>query len=355
MVLPHFEHNLEKYANLLIKKGINVQKGHTLLITIAAEHYRFARLLTKKAYEAGAAEVIVDYTDDQITREKLLKADEDRLLNVPDYVVEKSHYLLGKKASRLVVRSSDPNVFAGVDSDRLSGSTRATSIALEKQRAATQANKVSWNLVAAASPEWAARVFPDLASEEEQVDALWDAIFKMNRIYEEDPIKAWDDHQARLVSKANLLNDYQFDALHYMAPGTDLTLGMPENHVWEAAGSVNAQGEETVKRLVEENDGARALGEVALVPHKTPISLSGLTFFNTLFDENASNHLAIGAAYAFSIKGGTEMTNEELKAAGLNRSTAYVDFMIGSEHMDIDGITKDGQIVPIFRGGEWAI
>lgn len=220
MVLPHFEHNLEKYANLLIKKGVNVQKGHTLLITIAAEHYRFARLLTKKAYEAGAAEVIVDYTDDQITREKLLKADEDRLLNVPDYVVEKSHYLLGKKASRLVVRSPDPNVFAGVDSDRLSGSTRATSIALEKQRAATQANKVSWNLVAAASPEWAAMVFPDLASEEEQVDALWDAIFKMNRIYEEDPIKAWDDHQARLVSKANLLNDYQFDALHYMAPGT---------------------------------------------------------------------------------------------------------------------------------------
>ncbi|SQF67240.1 aminopeptidase [Streptococcus dysgalactiae] len=413
MVLPHFEHNLDKYANLLIKKGVHVQKGHTLLITIAAEHYRFARLLTKKAYEAGAAEVIVDYTDDQITREKLLKADEDRLLNVPDYVIEKSHYLLGKKASRLVVRSSDPNVFAGVDSDRLSGSTRATSIALEKQRAATQANKVSWNLVAAASPEWAAMVFPDLASEEEQVDALWDAIFKMNRIYEEDPIKAWDDHQARLVSKANLLNDYQFDALHYMAPGTDLTLGMPENHVWEAAGSVNAQGEEfianmpteevftapdyrradgyvsstkplsyagvviedmtftfkdgqivevtakkgeeTIKRLVEENDGARALGEVALVPHKTPISLSGLTFFNTLFDENASNHLAIGAAYAFSIKGGTEMTNEELKAAGLNRSTAHVDFMIGSEHMDIDGITKDGQIIPIFRGGEWAI
>ncbi|EHI68698.1 aminopeptidase [Streptococcus ictaluri] len=413
MVLPNFEHNLEKYANLLIKKGVNVQKGHTLLIAIAVEHHQFARLLTKKAYEAGAAEVVVDYTDDAITRQRLLHADEERLLNVPDYVVQRSRYFLSKNTSRLVVRSSDPNAFSGVDSDRLSASTRAISVALEEQRAATQANKVSWNLVAASSPEWAAMVFPDLDSQEEQVDALWDAIFKMNRIYEEDPIKAWDDHQEKLVSKAKILNDYQFDALHYMAPGTDLTLGMPENHLWEAAGSVNAQGEafianmpteevfsapdyrradgyvsstkplsyagvviedmtftfkdgkivdvtakkglETIKRLVEENEGARSLGEVALVPHKTPISLSGLTFFNTLFDENASNHLAIGSAYAFNLKGGTEMSNEDLKAAGLNRSTTHVDFMIGSENMDIDGITKNGKVVPIFRGGEWAL
>ncbi|HEL0622532.1 TPA: aminopeptidase [Streptococcus equi subsp. zooepidemicus] len=413
MVLPHFDDYLEKYANLLIKKGVNIQKGHTLLISIAVEHHKLARLLTKKAYEAGAAEVLVDYNDDQITREKLLKADEDRLLQVPDYVVEQSHYLLDQKASRLVIRSANPNVFADIDSDRLAGATRATAIALEKQRTATQANKVSWNLAAAASPEWAAMVFPKLTTEEEQVDALWDAIFKMNRIYETDPVKAWDQHQERLEKKAKLLNDYQFDSLHYRAPGTDLKLGMPEQHIWEAAGSTNAQGEvfianmpteevftapdyrradgyvsstkplsyagvviedmtftfkdgqivdvtakkgeDTIKRLISENEGARSLGEVALVPHKTPISLSGLTFFNTLFDENASNHLALGAAYAFSIKGGTEMTNDELKAAGLNRSTAHVDFMIGSEQMDIDGITKDGEVIPIFRGGEWAI
>lgn len=413
MVLPDFQKNLEKYADLLITKGVNVQKGHTLIIAISVEHHKLASILTEKAYQAGAAEVVVEYIDDKIARQRLMHADYDRLINVPDYLVEKSNYFLDKNASRLFVRSSDPNAFALVDSERLSESTKATAVALEKQRAASQANKFSWNLVAASSPEWAAMVFPDLATEEEQVDALWDAIFKMNRIYEEDPIKAWDEHQARLESKADLLNDYQFDALHYMAPGTDLTLGMPENHLWEAAGSTNAQGEEfianmpteevftapdyrradgyvsstkplsyagvviegmkftfkdgqitevtaekgeeTIKRLVEENDGARALGEVALVPHKTPISLSGLTFFNTLFDENASNHLAIGQAYAFSLKGGTEMTQEELKAAGLNRSTAHVDFMIGSEKMDIDGITKDGQVVPIFRGGEWAI
>ncbi|VTS29559.1 aminopeptidase [Streptococcus pseudoporcinus] len=153
------------------------------------------------------------------------------MVNVPDYLVEKSNYFLEKSASRLFVRSSDPNAFAGVDSKRLSEATKATAIALEKQRAASQANKFSWNLVAASSPEWAAMVFPDLATEEEQVDALWDAIFRMNRIYEEDSIKAWDDHQAKLEAKAKLLNDYQFDALHYTAPGTDLTLGMPENHL----------------------------------------------------------------------------------------------------------------------------
>ncbi|PZO94624.1 MAG: aminopeptidase [Streptococcus pyogenes] len=413
MVLADFDCYLAKYADLLIKKGVNVQKGHTLLITIAVDQFSLARLLTKKAYEAGAAEVVVDYIDDAITKEKLLHADFDRLVQIPDYVVERSRYYLGKKASRLVVRSSDPNAFAGVDAKRLAAATKANTVALAEQRTATQANQVSWNLAAAASPDWAAMVFPELTSQEEQVDALWDAIFKMNRIYEADPIKAWEEHQAKLSKKAELLNSYQFDQLHYKAKGTDLRLGMPANHVWEGPGSLNAQGEafianmpteevfsapdyrradgyvtstkplsyagvviedmtftfkdgqivdvtakkgqETIKRLIAENEGAQSLGEVALVPHKTPISLSGLTFFNTLFDENASNHLAIGAAYAFSIKGGTEMSQDQLKAAGLNRSTAHVDFMIGSEHMDIDGITKDGQVIPIFRAGEWAL
>ncbi len=413
MVLPNFEENLKKYANLLIAKGVNIQKGHTLIITIAVEHSHLARLLTKTAYTYGAAEVVVDYVDDQITLEKLLHADEDRITSVADYIVAKSDHFLAKNASRLVVRSADPNVFASVNPDRLAAATRATAIALDAQRTATQANQISWTLAAATSPEWAAMVFPELSTPEEQIDALWNAIFKMNRIYEEDPIKAWDEHQKRLTSKADILNKFQFDALHYIAPGTDLTLGMPKNHVWEAAGSINAQGElfianmpteevfsspdyrradgyvtstkplsyagvviedmtftfqngkiievtakkgeETIKRLIEENDGARSLGEVALVPHKTPISLSGLTFFNTLFDENASNHLAIGQAYAFNIEKGTEMTSEELDAAGLNRSTTHVDFMIGSDKMDIDGITADGKTVPIFRGGEWAI
>ncbi|MGT2925761.1 aminopeptidase [Streptococcus cuniculipharyngis] len=413
MTLPHFSENLKKYAQLLIAKGVNVQKGHTLVLAIDVRQHEFARLLVQEAYAKGASEVVVDYTDEVVTREKYLHADQDRLTTIPQYMVDRSNYFLDKKASRLVILSANPNAYAAVDPSRLSAATKALNTALEKQRNAMQANKFSWNLGAAASPEWAAMVFPDLETSEEQVDALWDAIFKMNRVYDEDPIKSWDEHEAKLTAKAKILNDMQFDALHYTAPGTDLTLGMPKNHVWEAAGSYNAQGEkfianmpteeiftapdyrradgvvsstkplsyagvvienmtftfkdgqivdvkadkgeETLKRMIEENDGARSLGEVALVPHKTPISLSGLTFFNTLFDENASNHLAIGAAYAHSIEGGVDMSREELKEAGLNNSSTHVDFMIGSDQMDIDGITADGKRVPIFRGGEWAI
>ncbi|HEO2747506.1 TPA: aminopeptidase [Streptococcus agalactiae] len=413
MVLQDFDNLLKKYAQLIISKGLNVQKGHTLALTIDVEQVHLARLLTEAAYEKGASEVIVDYTDDFITRQRLLHASDEVLTNVPQYTVDKSLALLNKKASRLVVKSSNPNAFATVDPKRLSETTRATAIALEEQSRAIQANKVSWNVAAAAGREWAALVFPELKTSDQQVDALWDTIFKLNRIYEDDPIAAWDAYEAKLLEKATRLNQEQFDALHYTAPGTDLTLGMPKNHIWEAAGSLNAQGEtfianmpteeifsapdyrradgyvtstkplsyagviienmmftfkdgkiinvtaekgqETIQRLIEENDGARSLGEVALVPHKTPISLSGLIFFNTLFDENASNHLAIGSAYAFNVEGGTEMTSQELDEAGLNRSSTHVDFMIGSEQMDIDGIRADGTAVPIFRNGEWAI
>ncbi|HGC6828233.1 TPA: aminopeptidase [Streptococcus agalactiae] len=413
MVLQDLDNLLKKYAQLIISKGLNVQKGHALALTIDVEQVHLARLLTEAAYEKGASEVIVDYTDDFITRQRLLHASDEVLTNVPQYTVDKSLALLNKKASRLVVKSSNPNAFATVDPKRLSETTRATAIALEEQSRAIQANKVSWNVAAAAGREWAALVFPELKTSDQQVDALWDTIFKLNRIYEDDPIAAWDAHEAKLLEKATRLNQEQFDALHYTAPGTDLTLGMPKNHIWEAAGSLNAQGEtfianmpteeifsapdyrradgyvtstkplsyagviienmmftfkdgkiinvtaekgqETIQRLIEENDGARSLGEVALVPHKTPISLSGLIFFNTLFDENASNHLAIGSAYAFNVEGGTEMTSQELDEAGLNRSSTHVDFMIGSEQMDIDGIRADGTAVPIFRNGEWAI
>ncbi|MBF0780489.1 MULTISPECIES: aminopeptidase [unclassified Granulicatella] len=413
MVLPQFEENLKKYAQLLLKKGLSISEGHRLIITIPVEHAHFARLLTKEAYAYGAVEVVVDYTDEVITREKLLHAESDCIENVPQYIVDKSLHYLNKKTSRLVILSANPNAFAQVDSARLATLTKATAVALHEQRLATQANKISWTLGAASNPEWAAMVFPNLSSTEEQVDALWDAIFKMNRIYADDPIQAWNEHEEKLNQKAKILNDIQFDALHYTAPGTDLTLGLPKNHIWESAGSINAQGhkfianmpteevftapdfrraegyvsstkplsyagvviedmtftfkdgqivdvtakkgEETIKRLVEENEGARALGEVALVAHKTPISLSGLTFFNTLFDENASNHLAIGSAYAHSVQGGVDMSQEELEEAGLNRSSTHVDFMIGSEFMDIDGITQDGQVIPIFRNGEWAI
>lgn len=413
MVLPNFKENLAKYAKLLVSTGINVQPGHTIQLTIGVDQAELARLIVKEAYAHGAKEVLVNWLDDVIARERLVNVDVELLEQVHPQRVTEMNYLLERKASRLVVLSEDPGAYDGVDPEKLSRNTRALSQALQPMRQATQANKVSWTLGAASGLEWAKKVFPNAASDEEAVDLLWDQIFKTCRIYEEDPIKAWEEHEARLVAKAKVLNDEQFVKLHYTAPGTDLVLGMPKNHLWEAAGSVNAQGEhfianmpteevftapdyrvadgyvtstkplsyngniiegikvtfkdgeivdvtaekgdEVMKKLVFDNAGARGLGEVALVPDKSPISQSGVTFFNTLFDENASNHLAIGQAYAFSIEGGTEMSQEELKEAGLNRSDVHVDFMIGSNKMNIDGIREDGTRVPIFRDGEWAI
>ncbi|HEM3561707.1 TPA: aminopeptidase [Streptococcus suis] len=413
MVLPNFKENLAKYAKLLVSTGINVQPGHTVQLTIAVDQAELARLIVKEAYALGAAEVLVNWSDDVIARERLVNVDVERLEQVHPQRVAEMNYLLEHKSSRLVVLSDDPGAYDGVDPEKLSRSARAISQALNPMRQATQANKISWTLGAASGLEWAKKVFPNATSDEEAVDLLWDQIFKTCRIYEEDPIKAWEEHEARLVAKAKVLNDEQFVKLHYTAPGTDLILGMPKNHLWEAAGSINAQGEkfianmpteevftapdyrvadgyvtstkplsyngniiegikvtfkdgeivdvtaekgdEVMKKLVFDNAGARGLGEVALVPDKSPISQSGVTFFNTLFDENASNHLAIGQAYAFSIEGGTEMSQEELKEAGLNRSDVHVDFMIGSNKMNIDGIREDGTRVPIFRDGEWAI
>ncbi|HFI0557420.1 TPA: aminopeptidase [Streptococcus suis] len=413
MVLPNFKENLAKYAKLLVSTGINVQPGHTVQLTIAVDQAELARLIVKEAYALGAAEVLVNWSDDVIARERLVNVDVERLEQVHPQRVTEMNYLLEHKSSRLVVLSDDPGAYDGVDPDKLSRSARAISQALNPMRQATQANKISWTLGAASGLEWAKKVFPNATSDEEAVDLLWDQIFKTCRIYEEDPIKAWEEHEARLVAKAKVLNDEQFVKLHYTAPGTDLVLGMPKNHLWEAAGSINAQGEkfianmpteevftapdyrvadgyvtstkplsyngniiegikvtfkdgeivdvtaekgdEVMKKLVFDNAGAHGLGEVALVPDKSPISQSGVTFFNTLFDENASNHLAIGQAYAFSIEGGTEMSQEELKEAGLNRSDVHVDFMIGSNKMNIDGIREDGTRVPIFRDGEWAI
>jgi len=413
MVLPNFKENLAKYAKLLVSTGINVQPGHTVQLTIAVDQAELARLIVKEAYALGAAEVLVNWSDDVIARERLVNVDVERLEQVHPQRVTEINYLLEHKSSRLVVLSDDPGAYDGVDPEKLSRSARAISQALNPMRQATQANRISWTLGAASGLEWAKKVFPNATSDEEAVDLLWDQIFKTCRIYEEDPIKAWEEHEARLVAKAKVLNDEQFVKLHYTAPGTDLVLGMPKNHLWEAAGSINAQGEkfianmpteevftapdyrvadgyvtstkplsyngniiegikvtfkdgeivdvtaekgdEVMKKLVFDNAGARGLGEVALVPDKSPISQSGVTFFNTLFDENASNHLAIGQAYAFSIEGGTEMSQEELKEAGLNRSDVHVDFMIGSNKMNIDGIREDGTRVPIFRDGEWAI
>lgn len=412
MVLPNFDELLDKYAYAIVKTGINVQKGHTVILQTDVDQAPLARLITKKAYELGAKEVIVKWSDDIVNREQFIGTPQDVLTDIPQYKIDESLDMIAKGASRISLRSSDPDALAGVDGEKVAAYQAAVGKALSEQRKATQANKVSWVVAAAAGAKWAAKVFPDLATEEEQVDALWDAIFKAVHMYDADPIATWEQKDVTLNEKADELNKEQFSALHYTAPGTDLTVGLPANHRWEGAGSDNvrgerfmanmpteevftapdanrvdgvvrstkplsyagttildmeftfkdgkvvnvtaAEGEDVLKRLIATDEGAAHLGEVALVPDPSPISQSGITFYNTLFDENASNHLALGSAYAFSLIGGTEMSEEELKAAGLNRSTVHVDFMIGSKDMDVDGVRADGSTVPIFRNGDWA-
>ena len=412
MTLENFNENLKKYARLIAETGVNVQDNHTVVLQISVDQAPLARLITEEAYRLGAAEVIVQWSDETIQREFLAHAATDRIENVPQYKIDQTDDWIAKGASRISVVSSNPDALAGVDAQRVAAFQAANGKALVNLRKATQANKVSWTVVAAASEGWAAKVFPELATSEEQVDALWNEIFKTTRIYEENPVIAWDIHDKKLQEKAAELNEQQFTALHYTAPGTDLTIGLPKNHLWEGAGSYNArgeefmanmpteevftapdsrrvdgyvsstkplsyagtiisgmkftfkdgkvvdfsaeQGEEALKNLLAIDEGAKHLGEVALVPDPSPISQSGLIFYNTLFDENASNHLAFGSAYAFNLQGGTEMSEEELAEAGLNRSQTHVDFMVGSDKMNIDGIKEDGTIVPFFRNGDWA-
>lgn len=411
MVLENFDALLEKYANLIVKKGLGIKEGDFLNIRADVEMAPFMRIVTRHAYEAGAAKVIINWGDDALSRLEFEHVDEDLLTDIPQYQIDELQYIMDNKGKRLAFISRDPNALKGLDAKKVSNATAARSKAFQHLNDRVHANEVSWLVAAGAGKEWAKLVFPE-KSEEEAVDALWDQIFKTTRVYEEDPIKAWDNHEATLKEKADYLNKEQFDAIHYTAPGTDLTLGLPKNHVWVSAGSYNSTGdkfianmpteevytapdyrradgyisstkplahagnvingmkftfkdgevvdvtaeesEETIKNLVFDNDGSRSLGEVALVAHKSPISMSGITFYNTLFDENASNHLALGQAYPTCLEGGDKMTGEEVKAAGLNRSNVHVDFMVGSGEMNIDGIREDGSRVAIFRNGEWA-
>ncbi|WP_042356995.1 aminopeptidase [Bacillus rubiinfantis] len=409
--MSEFQQNLEKYAELAVKVGINVQKGQTVVINASLDAAEFVRLAVKKAYEAGALNVIVNWSDDTVNRTKYDLAPDEAFNEYPEWRAKEQEELVKKGAAFMSVVSSSPDLLKGVKPERIANFNKAAGKALSKFRQAIQSDKISWTVVAAASPAWAAKVFPD-APIDQQVALLWDAIFKAVRVNTNNPVEAWKKHDATLHEKVKYLNEKHYTKLHYRAPGTDLTIELPKTHLWVGAGSVNEngvefmanmpteevftvpfktgvngtvastkplsyggniidnfsitfengkivsvkaeEGEDVLKHLVETDEGSHYLGEVALVPYDSPISQSNILFFNTLFDENASNHLAIGSAYAFCIEGGKSMTSEELKENGLNESITHVDFMIGSAEMDIDGITADGTSEPIFRKGTWA-
>ncbi|MCA0756619.1 aminopeptidase [Paenibacillus sp. N4] len=410
--MSDFERDLNKYAELIVRVGVNVQKGQEVFVTGSVDNAGLVRLVASKAYEAGASNVHVDWTDDALSRLKYEKAADEVFARFPAWETDKRNSFVERGAAFISIVSSSPDLLKGIDSGRISSFQKASGQGLKEFRRAIQADKVSWTVVAAASKAWAQKVFPE-AGEVEAVERLWKAIFDSVRLHTENPVKAWEEHNATLHSKGEILNRNRFQKLHYTAPGTDLTIELPEKHIWVAAGSTSAsgtafmanmpteevftvplktgvngcvsstkplsyggniidrfkltfengrivkaeaeEGEDILQKLVDIDEGAHYLGEVALVPHESPISQSGILFFNTLFDENASNHLAIGSGYAFNIEGGKTMSPEELEAHGVNASITHNDFMIGSAEMDIDGIKSDGTVVPIFRKGNWAI
>lgn len=406
-----FSNNLSKYAELAVKVGVNIQKDQYLYIAASTDAVDFVRLVTKIAYEEGAKQVFVDFSDDQVGRSRYQLAPEDSFDFFPPWKVQEREWLAEQGAAFMSIVSQDPDLLKGIDPKRIAAFQKAAGTALNKYRQYVQSDKISWTVIAAPSKGWASKVFPELP-EEEQMGALWEAIFKATRADLENPVQAWTEHNDALHEKVDYLNKKKYAKLHYTAPGTDLTIDLPKGHLWCGAGSINErgdefmanlpteevftvphkdgvngyvsstkplsyggniiddfkitfekgrivkveakQGEEVLKNLIATDEGSHYLGEVALVPHDSPISNSGLLFFNTLFDENASNHLAIGSAYAFCLEGGKTMSPEELMENGLNQSITHVDFMVGSAEMKIDGITEDGQREPVFRKGNWA-
>ena len=406
-----FEQQLARYAELAVQVGVNIQPNQYLYISASTEVTAFVRLVTEKAYDAGARQVFIDWSDDVVSRLRYEKAPSDSFAEFPEWKVQEREQLAEKGAAFMSIVSQSPDLLKGIDPSRISDFQKASGKALDNYRQYLQSDKFSWTVIAAPSEAWAAKVFPELP-EGDQVAALWDAIFKAVRADKNNPVQEWIDHDHNLHAKVDYLNDKRFRKLHYTAPGTDLTIELPEGHLWCGAGSVNEkgqpfmanmpteevftvplktgvngyvsstkplsyggniidkfkitfkdgrvtdvsaeQGEDVLKRLIDADEGAKYLGEVALVPHDSPISQSELLFYNTLFDENASNHLALGSAYAFCIDGGKTMSREELEKNGLNQSITHVDFMVGSIEMDIDGIYDDGSTEPVFRQGNWA-
>ncbi|WP_345242867.1 aminopeptidase [Pontibacillus salipaludis] len=402
---------LEKYAELAIHKGVNLQKDQILMLNAPVDGAEFARIVARKAYEAGAKDVHINWADDVMQRLYFEHASQDVLETVPQWKVDQYDYFAENSAAVLSIRSTDPDNLNGIDSSRIAAASKASGEAMKNFRKYTMNDKITWSIVAIPNPEWAKKVFPNV-SEEEAVSKLWEQIFTITRVDQEDPLKAWDEHNEALGKARDYLNKKQFKKLIYKSPGTDLEVELPDGHVWKGGASKSEQGTsfnanmpteevftlphkygvngtvsstkplsyggnlienfsltfkegkvvdfeaetgyETLEQLVNMDEGARRLGELAIVPHQSPISQSGVIFYNTLYDENASCHLALGKAYPSSIEGGAKMDDDQLDENGVNNSIVHVDFMMGSGELDIDGITPSGETEPVFRNGNWA-
>ena len=409
--LPFDTSMLDRLASVSIRVGLNLQKGQDLIITSPVEALPLVRRLAAEAYRNGAGVVTTLLSDDQLSLARFENATDESLDRAPGWMFEAMGKAFKDNTARLAVSAANPLLLAEQDPARVARAAKATSLAAKPAMEPITNFATNWNIVSYPGRAWARQVFPDM-SENDAVSALASAIFSISRVDCDDPISAWATHQETLTERQGWLNEQNFHSLHYKAPGTDFTLGLADGHEWKggastslngisctpnipteevfttphsqrAEGTVRASkplvhmgtlidgievrfedgriveatadvGEEVFLRLIETDEGASRLGEVALVPHSSPISESGLLFYNTLYDENASCHIALGQCYSKCFKGDIGNDKDAVVAAGGNSSNIHVDWMIGSDDLDIDGISEDGVRTPVMRRGEWA-
>jgi len=402
---------LEKYANLIIKTGINLQKGQILVINSPVDCAYFTREIAEIAYKEGAKDVVISWADDLFSRIRYLLAPKEVFKEFPEWKKELFVSYSRQGAAFLKIESDDPEAMKGVDPERIAEWTKTTQTAIKEYSDRLMRNKNSWCIAAVPSAAWAKKVFPAL-SEEEALKKLWEEVLKAVRVDREDPVAAWNEHKSNLKRSMDFMKSNNFKLLHYKnSLGTDLEIELPDGYVWVGSSEYTEDGVEfianmpteevftlprksgvngrvvstkplsyngsiidkfsmtfkdgrivdytakegydTLKGIIETDEGSHYLGEVALVQNDSPISKSGILFLNSLFDENASCHLAIGKAYP-CLENGANMTEEELDRAGVNNSLMHVDFMIGSPDLEITGITAEGKKVPVFRNGNFA-
>jgi aminopeptidase len=403
---------LEEYATLIVKTGINIQKGQTLVINSPIEGASFTRLIAQTAYQAGARDVVISWKDELFSKIRFINAPEEVFDEFPTWQKELYLSYVHQGAAFLSISASDPELMKDVNPERMVKAQKASTTSLKEYRERLMSNKNTWCVVSIPTSSWAKKVFPDL-SEAEAVERLWEEIFKAVRVDTDDAVTAWEQHKAKLKTSMDFLNSNEFKSLHFRnSLGTDVIVELPENHIWLGgseytpdgiefianmpteevftlpkktgvngtvvsslplnyngnlieqfsltfkAGKIvdfNAKkGYEILKNLIETDEGSHYLGEVALVPYDSPISRTKTLFFNTLFDENASCHLAIGKAYPVCIKDGENLEKEQLEKLEVNDSLVHEDFMIGTEDLEIIGITSEGKEIPVFKAGNFA-